>query len=359
MRTLTAFLVSLLGVLVMTPVARRLALFLNIVDRPNYRKVHKQPIPRLGGVAVFLGWALSLLVAVNFPTEPSLVAALTPAVFVCGFALLFGVLDDWKDLPGKPKLFSQAVLAGIIFWVGWRIDRLTNPFGGEIFFPPPLSFLLTVLWVVGMMNSINLIDGLDGLASGIVCISSLGLVAAGLYVRSSAAVLILAGLSGACLGFLRYNFHPAQLFLGDGGSQFLGLALAISALLDQQYKTATAVALLIPLTALAVPILDAGLAFGRRIRWRRSIFKADKFHLHHRLLRMGLSHRQVVLFLYVICGYLSLMSFLFVLIRERYAFILLALLAVGAFVGVQILRFVELRFLSFRRHYYRPVRRTG
>jgi len=357
MRVLTAFLMGLLGVLVLTPVARRLAMALDIVDYPGRRKVHRKPVPRLGGVAVFLGWLSAIAVATHFPRDAELITTLGPVLGAAWLVVVFGVIDDWRNVPGKPKLLAQALLATVVYWAGMRIDRLTNPFGGELLFPPPLSFVLTLLWIVGMMNSVNLIDGLDGLAAGVVAIASTGLIAAGLYVESQASVIILAALAGACVGFLRYNFHPAQLFLGDSGSQFLGFALAVAALVDQQYKAAAAVAFLIPLTALALPILDTGLAFVRRIQLRQSIFRADKYHLHHRLLRLGLSHRQVVLFLYLISGYLSLMSFLFVLIKDRYAVVLLGLLTLGMFVAMLAFRFVELRFMSFRRQYGRSVRR--
>ena len=356
MRVLTAFLAGLIGVLALTPVARRLATALGIVDRPGRRKVHRKPIPRLGGVAVFLGWLSGVAVATHFPQEAGLIGMLAPIVGIAWLVVAFGALDDWRDVPGKPKLLAQVLLATAVYWAGMRIDRLTNPLGGDLLFPPPLSYVLTVLWIVGMMNSVNLIDGLDGLAAGVVAIASTGLIVAGLYVHSQASVIMLAALAGACLGFLRYNFYPAQLFLGDSGSQFLGFALAVAALVDQQYKAAAAVAFLIPLTALALPILDTGLAFVRRIQWRQSIFKADKYHLHHRLLRLGLSHRQVVLFLYMISGYLSLMSFLFVLIKDRYAVVLLGLLTLGMFVAMQAFRFVELRFTSFRRRYARTLR---
>jgi len=313
-------------------------------------------VPRLGGLAVFLGWLTAVAAACLLPDQEELWRVLLPVATLAACAAGLGIWDDWKDLPGKGKLLGQVAIAALAFWVGWRVDRLTNPFGTPFLFPAPLSFLLTVFWIVGMMNAINLVDGLDGLAPGIVAIACTGLVAAGLYMHSYVAVPILAALAGACLGFLRYNFYPAQLFLGDGGSQLLGFLLAIAVLVDAQFKAAAAVALLLPLTALALPILDTGLAFIRRLRLRRSIFQADKYHLHHRLLKMGLSQRQAVLFIYMVCGYLSLMSFVFVLINTRYAFVLLLLLFLGAFVGLQALRFAELRFLSFHRRYQRSVR---
>ena len=341
--------------LVLTPFVRQLALKLKILDRPNKRKVHRVPVPRLGGVAVFIAWCIGLAMALHFPAHEKLLEIIQPMVLFAGLIVLLGVWDDWKDLPGKAKLLGQVAVAGLVFWFGPRNDRITNPFGGELIFPWPLSFLITVLWIVGMVNAVNLIDGLDGLASGVVMISCVGLMAAGFYLRGGASLIVLAALMGSCLGFLRYNFNPAQIFLGDSGSQFLGFTIAVATLLEHQYKAAAAVALLIPLMALALPIFDTALAFVRRIRWRRSIFQADKYHLHHRLLRMGLSHRQVVLFFYLICSYLSLMSFLFVLITDRYALLLLLLMALGFFLAMETLRFVELKFLAFRRRTFRRV----
>jgi UDP-GlcNAc:undecaprenyl-phosphate GlcNAc-1-phosphate transferase len=236
---------------------------------------------------------------------------------------------------------------------GLQIDRVSNPFGGELLFPRWLSVCMTLFWVAGMMNAINLIDGLDGLATGIVAIASLGLVAAGLHVQNFTSVVLFASLAGACAGFLAYNFFPAKIFLGDAGSQFLGVVLAAAPLVDYPYKSATAVALLIPLTSLALPILDTALAVLRRFTGRRSVFRADKYHVHHRLLKMGLSHRQVVLFLYLVSGYLSCLAFMFVLIQERYAIILLVLLTLGLIMAMQTLRFIEftLRRRSRRRRH--------
>lgn len=353
MRTFVAFIFSLILTLVATPLVRQAAVKLKIMDHPNKRKVHRVPIPRLGGVAVFIAWCAAIAVALLFPLDHKLASIIVPVMIYGLLIVLLGVWDDCKDLPGKAKLLGQVVAASLVFFSGLRIDRITNPLGGEIAFPWPLSFLITLLWIVGMINAMNLIDGLDGLASGIVAIACIGLMAAGMYLRGGASLIVLAALMGGCLGFLRYNFYPAQIFLGDSGSQFLGFVLAASALLEHQYKAAAAVALLIPLMALALPIFDTALAFFRRIRWRKSIFQADKYHLHHRLLRMGLSHRQVVLFFYLVCSYLSLMSFLFVLIKDRYALVLLMLLALGFFLAMETLRFVELKFLAFRRRTFK------
>ncbi|MBI4323490.1 MAG: undecaprenyl/decaprenyl-phosphate alpha-N-acetylglucosaminyl 1-phosphate transferase, partial [Candidatus Omnitrophica bacterium] len=347
-----AMAVALIGSLVLTPWLRRVALAVRLLDRPNRRKIHKDPVPKLGGVAVFLAW----LIAVGFAgawtlmRDTAFMARIAPVIAAGACGVLLGLWDDARDLSGRWKLFGQLLIGLLLVLGGVQIDRISNPFGGEIVFPEWLSMSVTLLWVAGMMNAVNLIDGLDGLAAGVVAIASVGLVAAGFHAQNFFSIVVFAALAGACAGFLVYNFFPARIFLGDAGSQFLGVVLAAAPLVDFPYKSATAVALLIPLTSLALPIYDTWLALLRRLLGRRSVFRADKYHLHHRLLKMGLSHRQVVLFLYLVSGYLSCVAFMFVLIDERYAIVLLVLLALGLLMGMRTLRFVEFRLrMRYRR----------
>ena len=345
--------VSALVSICLTPLVRRAALKLGIMDQPGPRKIHRSPIPRAGGVAVYIAWLVAVMImGMECLGIPVVFSHPGPLIGLGLLALLLGLWDDWKDLPGAVKLLGQIGVASAVFLAGIRIDRLTHPLGGELLFPGWLSYLVTVLWIVGMMNAVNLIDGLDGLAAGVVAIASLGLVAAGLHTQNALSVIFFAALAGACGGFLVHNFFPAKIFLGDAGSQFLGVILAAAPLMDFPYKSATAVALLIPLTSLALPIYDTWLALFRRFRGRRSVFRADKYHLHHRLLKMGLSHRQVVLFLYLVSGYLSCVAFMFVLIDERYAIMLLVLLALGLLMAMRTLRFVEFRLRTrYRRRF--------
>ena len=335
--------VSALVSICVTPLVRQAALWLGIMDQPGPRKIHRSPIPRAGGVAVYLAWLVAMMMGMNLLGIPTVWSHPDSLIGLGLLALLLGLWDDWADLPGVVKLLGQIGVASAVFAAGIRIDRLTHPLGGTLLFPGVLSYLVTVLWVVGMMNAVNLIDGLDGLASGVVAIASLGLVAAGLHTQNVLSVMCFAALVGACGGFLVHNFFPAKIFLGDAGSQFLGLVLAAAPLVEFPYKSATAVALLIPLTSLALPISDTWLALVRRFRGRRSIFLADRYHLHHRLLKMGLSHRQVVLFFYLVSLYLGCVAFIFVLIPERYAAVLLVLLALGSVMGMRTLRFMEFR----------------
>jgi UDP-GlcNAc:undecaprenyl-phosphate GlcNAc-1-phosphate transferase len=346
--------VSALVSVCLTPLVRRAALKLGIMDQPGPRKIHRFPIPRAGGVAVYIAWLVAVMMGMEFLGLPAVFSHPGPLIGLGLLALLLGLWDDWKDLPGAVKLLGQIGVASAAFLAGIRIDRLTHPLGGELLFPGVLSYLVTVLWIVGMMNAVNLIDGLDGLAAGVVAIASLGLVAAGLHAQNALSVIFFAALAGACGGFLVHNFFPAKIFLGDAGSQFLGLVLAAAPLVEFPYKSATAVALLIPLTSLALPISDTWLALTRRFRGRRSIFLADRYHLHHRLLKMGLSHRQVVLFLYLVSIYLGCVAFIFVLIPERYAVVLLVLLALGSLMGMRTLRFIEFRLRTrYRRRFAR------
>jgi UDP-GlcNAc:undecaprenyl-phosphate GlcNAc-1-phosphate transferase len=191
------------------------------------------------------------------------------------------------------------------------------------------------------MNAMNLIDGLDGLACGITFIASSVLMFVGMHLGNYENIFLLGILAASCLGFLPFNFHPAKIFMGDSGSMFLGMVLASMALIGSQHKTATAVVLLPPLTALALPVYDTFMAIIRRASKRRSVFRADSKHIHHRLLDLGLNQRQIVVFCYLITIYLSVFSFLFVLIPRQYAFALLMLLGLGICMGIVVVDFIE------------------
>lgn len=356
MSLLVLFVTALAMALLLTPLIRELALSWQVVDLPGRRKIHAQPIARMGGVAIYLAWVIALAVGLD-KREMAALGTFVMLMSVGLVVVLFGAWDDWVNLRGRVKLACQLAIGTLVFLLGARIDVISNPFGppgSDLIFPLWLSYLITVAWVVGMMNALNLIDGMDGLAAGLAAIAAAFLVVTGCYVRAGAAVGVLAALAGACLGFLRYNFYPARIFLGDSGSQFLGFVFAMAALIDTQYKTATAMALLVPLTALSLPIVDTALAIIRRLRGNRSIFRADRYHIHHRLLRMGLTQRQVVLFLYLASAYLGVIAFMFVLIQDRWALVLLVLLALGLVMGLQVLRFIE---WTIRRHVRRAVRR--
>ncbi len=296
---LCAFLVALAA----TPLVRRLALAYGLVDSPSVRKVHRRPVPRIGGVALFLAVVAGILPLFLFSRHPEVVRGADLAKIVtflgCGAAIfLLGLWDDVKGLRASTKFFAQVLLALLVTIQGVRIQTLTLP--GILSNPLDFGFLawpLTILWIVGITNAVNLIDGLDGLAAGIsgVACAAIGFLAVsqGHYLMGS----IAAALFGAVLGFLVFNFNPARIFMGDSGSLFLGFMLGAGSVLFTG-KSATMVGLALPLLALGIPIFDTLFCMLRRFLERRSIFSPDRSHIHHRLLDMGFTHRKVVLILY-------------------------------------------------------------
>ena len=305
---LLAFVISGAVVLVSTPIVRQIGLRSGRVDQPGGRKVHTQPMVRLGGISIFLGTLISLLFvwwSGGFidasgthlsPTDEYEIRGVT----LGGFAFfLIGLLDDLFGLSASSRLLMQALIAGIAWHVGVSIDFLSIPFVGLVSLPIWISLPVTIIWLVGMTNAINWIDGLDGLAAGVCGIAALIMLVVSLFMAQPAAALIAAALAGGSLCFLRYNFNPAKIFMGDGGSYFIGFTLAGVGVIGL-IKSVTTVAVLLPYLILAVPILDMSAVILDRIRCGSSPFVADKRHLHHRLLKAGLSHRWAVLFIYAL-----------------------------------------------------------
>jgi len=280
-----AFAVSLLS----TPWVARLAFRIGAVDQPGKRKIHHRVMPRLGGLAVFAGFA----VAAAFLGVDSRLGGLLAGGTVI---LLLGILDDTRGLSPKVKLFGQTVAATIVVFSGIRIEFINNPFNGY-FFLGDFSIPFTVFWIVAITNAVNLIDGLDGLASGVSTIALLTVAIIAYQIGQSTVSLLALALAGAILGFLRYNFYPAKIFLGDCGSMLLGFMVAVLAVFGL-LKGVTVVAFVVPIIILGVPIFDICFAILRRFYEHKPIFQADKQHLHHRLLSFGFSHRQTVLLIY-------------------------------------------------------------
>lgn len=301
---------------VFTPVAKRLAMRLDAVDYPSKRRINTQPTPRLGGTAVFLGIIAAVAVAIygsaHLGWPPVLVSHPSLAVnyHMLAVAVLLmvatGATDDIVQLSPKTKFAGQIVAAGVAVAGGLVIHQIVNPFvGGAYIELGWFAYPITVIYLVAFTNIINLIDGLDGLASGISCIAALSMFSfAVLADRHDAAALSLA-LAGSCLAFLRYNFNPASIFLGDSGSLLLGFLLGIISLLNVS-RTAALTSLLIPLIVAGVPIIDTFSAIIRRMRAHVSIGQADKGHIHHRLIQEGYNQKQAVLLIYAWCILLSL-----------------------------------------------------
>jgi UDP-GlcNAc:undecaprenyl-phosphate/decaprenyl-phosphate GlcNAc-1-phosphate transferase len=297
---LITFLVAAVVVLWTTPDVRNIGIKSGRLDKPSERKVHQRPMVRLGGVAIFAGTIISLLIIWwlgGFGLLPSEKEWQIRGVILGGAGFfLIGLADDLLNLSPLTRLLMQIVVATGAWKVGVSIDFLSIPTGGLIQLGW-LSLPITILWLVGMVNAINWIDGLDGLAAGVSGITAIVMLVVTLFIQQPAIALIAAALAGASFGFLRYNFNPAQIFMGDGGAYFMGFTLAAVAVIGLA-KAAAVTAVLLPFIILAVPIVDMSTVILGRILRGKSPFVADKSHLHHRLLQAGLSQRLTVLFIY-------------------------------------------------------------
>ncbi len=306
-KMLLAFAVSLLVAYVMTPPVKRFAEKVGAIDVPkDNRRVHDHPIPRMGGLAIFIGFVLSLIFFV--PMSTKVLGLLVGSVIIA----VMGGVDDIVSLNPWVKLAGQIVAALVAIRCGLVFDVISNPniFAEETYIEIGwLSIPLTMLWIVGCTNAVNLIDGLDGLAVGVSAISSLTMLIVSLFVSEPVVSIILAALTGACLGFMPYNLNPAKIFMGDVGSQLLGFVLSTASIMGL-FKLHAIITFFVPLLALALPLADTIFAFFRRILHGQSPFKADKGHFHHRLLAMGLNQKQVVAVLYGISAVLGLLAVL-------------------------------------------------
>jgi UDP-GlcNAc:undecaprenyl-phosphate GlcNAc-1-phosphate transferase len=327
---LVAFVAATVIAFVVTPLVRRIAIRHGVVDRPNERRVNVRPVPRGGGVAVVLAFlaVATLVVVVNdqlrlVRTPAGLEAGELVALLAGGaVAAVIGALDDYFDLRARWQFLGQVVLAVAAVALGIGISFINNPFGsGAIRFDEPFVAGFTILWIVGMINSLNFIDGLDGLSSGIALIAAvtLAVISVTTTINQPFIALLCLVLAGALLGFLRWNFHPATIFTGTSGTMFVGYTLAILSILG---SAKVAVALLV----LGVPIIDTFWIIVRRLLAGRSPFTPDRGHIHHRLLDLGLSHRQTVVLIYVICAGLGVLSLVLSGASQVYAFL-------GVFVG--------------------------
>jgi UDP-GlcNAc:undecaprenyl-phosphate/decaprenyl-phosphate GlcNAc-1-phosphate transferase len=292
---LWGFAVALGVVLVLTPAVGRVARVLGVVDEPlERRRVHLAAIPRLGGLGLFLGLFVPALAFLELagPYRGILLGA--------ALATTVGMVDDFRGLPWWGKLGGQLAAASIPVYYGVDIDRFTFPFLGSHALPDWLAAGLTVLWIVAIMNMVNFLDGLDGLAAGICGIAGGTFAVIALSLNRPEAAVLSAIVAGACLGFLRHNFYPARIFMGDSGALLLGFVLATVSI-QGLLKTAATVALFFPLFALAVPILDTSFVVARRLKHGEKLYAPDQAHLHHRFLRRGFSQRRAVLYLYAWC----------------------------------------------------------
>ncbi|MFL0245892.1 glycosyltransferase family 4 protein [Candidatus Clostridium stratigraminis] len=295
-------LVSAVISLLATPLVKKFAVKIGAIDVPkDERRVHKKPIPLLGGLAIYIAFMITIILKKGSLEISELGIILGSTIIVIG-----GVIDDIKDLKPLVKLSIQIVAALCLIVSGVSITILTNPFGGTngLIYISWLYIPFTVIWVVGITNALNLIDGLDGLAAGVALISTITIfIIAIIHNRSEAAVLT-SVLGGAIIGFLPYNFNPATIFMGDTGAQLLGFLLAAISM-EGTIKSATAFAVSVPILAIGLPIYDTIFAMIRRKVNGKPISQADRGHLHHRLLDLGLSQRQAVIIMYLLSAILG------------------------------------------------------
>lgn len=331
------FFLSLALALLLTPLAGKVGKSHGLLDIPSGRKVHRSAVPRTGGMAIFGAFFLPLLIFLLHPSglleladcaeEIAGLAASTSLAFALGF------LDDWKGLGARSKFLVQAVAGLIAYLGGLKISVLFLPWGVELNMGWA-SLPATLFWFLLVMNAINLIDGLDGLAAGVSFFAAMTLLIFCCLSDKLLVALGLAAMGGACLGFLRYNFSPASIFMGDGGSYFLGCMLAGLSIMGS-IKSQAAAAMLIPVVALGLPLMDALWAPIRRFVLGRGPFQPDRNHLHHKLLELGLSTRHAVIVLYGITIALGILAIVMVRARNSQTALLLILIGVAAFLGIR------------------------
>jgi UDP-GlcNAc:undecaprenyl-phosphate GlcNAc-1-phosphate transferase len=341
--SLSLALATLAVTLLVTPMVMALARRSGLFDHPGPRRIHARPVPTLGGVALAIAVLGVAWVARSLP-GPAREMELRPLLGVSLAAIpiiAMGAVDDLRGTQPWVKLVIQACAALVLVLYGYGVPLLTNPFGGS-FASGIFNIPLTVAWVLVVINAINLIDGMDGLASGAVLIAAMALWWVGRTHGDFPVMFMCSLIAGATLGFLRFNFPPARIFMGDTGSNFLGLVLAAISLLENRKSTA-AVTLLFPLIAMGLPIADGLLAFVRRLARGAPVFRADSEHIHHRLLRLGLSPRSTLFALWYLCAYLGVMAVVFAALPREYAWLLLGLLALGLVFGFEALEFIDRR----------------
>ena len=287
--------------ILITPVVKKLAFKIGATDKPNNRKVHQKIMPRLGGLAIYISFVIGVFIM--RPESSQLVAIMVGSTII----IVTGILDDMFELSAKVKLLGQIIAAlVVVFWGGVQVEFINLPFTEGVLHFGYLSIPMTILWIVGITNAINLIDGLDGLAAGVSSIALITISIMAILIPNPFVVIMGSILLASTLGFLIFNFHPAKIFMGDTGALFLGFMIAVLSLLG--FKNITIISLVIPIIILGVPISDTFYAIMRRIVNKKPISAPDKSHLHHCLLGIGFTHRQTVLLIYAMAAFFGLVA---------------------------------------------------
>jgi len=334
-------------VFISMPLVIKIAYKIGAIDKPDNRKVHHHTMPRLGGLAIFISFLICIILFIG--VKGPLLGV------VCGASIIFivGMLDDIYQLSPWLKLLGQCAAAAVAIYFGVVVEFLTNPFDGLLNLGY-LSIPVTLLWIVGVSNAINLIDGLDGLAGGVSAIAGLTMGIVALMQGQVEVAMVAFVLVAAIAGFIPYNFYPAKIFMGDCGSNLLGFLLACIAILGTA-KSAALISLFIPIVILGIPIFDTFFAIIRRINNKVPIFKPDKNHLHHRLMALGMSHRKSVYVIYIISGFFSAVAVTLTFITEPRATLVLALLLMAIVMGADKVGLLTGETIEIER----PVIKTG
>lgn len=341
--SLLAFVVSVS----VTPVVKKFALKHDLVARPNHRTIHLKPTPLLGGTAVYLAYLAGIFLIYLFSGSAYTELLTENLSFILGGTLILflGIYDDAKGASSYQKFSIQILASLVVIGSGYRISEIVNPFGGLIQLGW-LSYPITIFWLVTISNAFNLIDGLDGLASGIGLGASIMMMFVSLWNSNLVSALPAAVLAGAIAGFLIFNFNPAKIFLGDSGSLVIGFWLACFSI-NGTFRHESAIAILIPIILFSLPILDTFMAFFRRVRLGIHPFKADQKHIHHRLLFLGLSQRQAMLVLSGISYLWGALAFGLVVLGNQFSLIISSVVLVSIFLGLK-----QLKKLTLCHHYH-------
>lgn len=326
-------LLTILISVIVTPLVKKLSFKVGAVDVPNKRRMNKKIMPSMGGLAIYLAFFFSI-----FILQPVQLSISVPIFISATIVVLTGIVDDIKEISPKAKIVGL-IIAGVIVVLmnDLTVVQLSVPFREDVFLPPWIGFPLTIFWILAISNSINLIDGLDGLASGvsIIALTTMGIIGVFfLDVTSFVISILIFTLVAAIVGFLPYNFYPAKIYLGDTGALFLGFMISVMSLYG--LKNVTLISLIIPIVILGIPITDTVYAMLRRKLNKLPMSSADKHHMHHRLISLGLTHRQTVLVIYLIAGIFSMIALLYPL-SSLYGSILIT---VALMFGLEI--FIEL-----------------
>ncbi|XJZ26964.1 glycosyltransferase family 4 protein [Bacillota bacterium Lsc_1132] len=316
---LTLILCFLLSI-VLTPLIKKVAFIVGATDHPNQRKVHQRLMPRLGGLAIYIAFMAGIFILK--PEYPNSVFILIGAAII----VITGICDDIVELSAKIKFLGQLIAAVVVVFLGdLQVVFLNLPFGGKLEFGY-FSIPFTILWIVGITNAINLIDGLDGLAAGVSSIALLTITVMAIFMGNIYVVLVASALLMSTLGFLFHNFYPAKIFMGDTGALFLGFMISVLSLLG--YKNVTFISFIVPVIILGVPISDTFFAILRRIINKKPLSSPDKSHLHHCMLRLGFTHRQTVLLIYALAAFFSLSAFIYSQAKFWGSFLLIGVLLI-------------------------------